>query len=606
MEREPYGPAAEGPDPRANDIRRLLDELMRADGQESVAAPLLEALAMLSVDACADRDEANLDLIRAGAQRVLGHVSGGSPSAPEALALAGRLRSLIDVAHWGLERSLPADFTAKLGRRSHAFRMLELIALRPGASNQDIASTLGLHETEVSRAGRRLIADGLADKRKFGRINRWEISPRGTDALSAQQSSRLHADVFAKLFDAFMGRRYVDSLFSEEDLAQQTHIDTTAVRAAVQRFIELGFLEREPVPARTPDGSSLRVNPNRGCAVGVSILRHEIRAVLTNMRAREVATKSRPLPPVPAEGRVSEAAVVQAVGEMLDEWRQDVQILGVGAEIAGHVDELGVVRLSPPLHWEGVPLGAMLHERLGGVPVVVENDANVLAVHEYRFGGAGLRMNSFAAVMITPRGEGIGSGLILDGELYRGSEGGAGEIGHYTVRPSGGRRCRCGRRGCLEAETGVEAMVAKVRQATRKRGLTLADIAGLATSGDQSAVQAIQYSGTMMGRGISFLMNTVDLEGVLLSGPPELCNQNEDRPLSAKLFLDSLCREAQSRLYPTLRGALSMEKIVETLPFTDIDRACGAASVLLDAITGRQATRREMSKRMLEAFTNGP
>jgi predicted NBD/HSP70 family sugar kinase len=325
--------------------------------------------------------------------------------------------------------------------------------------------------------------------------------------------------------------------------------------------------------------------------------------VLTDAHGREVETKCRPLPHVAAAGKVSEVAVVQAIGEMLDEWRSKVQILGVGAEIAGHVGDHGVVRLSPPLHWAEVPLRGMLLDRLGGLPVVVENDANVLAVYQQRFGEAGGRMRSFAVVMITPRGEGIGSGLILNGELYRGSEGGAGEIGHYTVRPTGGRKCRCGRKGCLEAETGVEYIVAKVRRALGERQLEMADIAALAAVGEESAVKAIQYAGTMMGRGISFLMNTVDLEGVVLSGPPELCNSAVDRPESAKMFLDSLFDEAQSRLYPTLRGALSMEKIINTMPFTDVDRACGAATVLLDAIAGRQAGGREMSHAMLAAFT---
>jgi predicted NBD/HSP70 family sugar kinase len=213
-------------------------------------------------------------------------------------------------------------------------------------------------------------------------------------------------------------------------------------------------------------------------------------------------------------------------------------------------------------------------------------------------------MRSFAVVMITPRGEGIGSGLILNGELYRGSEGGAGEIGHYTVRPTGGRRCRCGRKGCLEAEVGVESMVAKVRRARHEHDLGLAEVAALAEADEESAVKAVAYAGTMMGRGISFLMNTVDLEGVVLSGPPELCNSAMDRPESAKIFLDSLCREAESRLYPTMLGTREMEKLINTMPFTDLDRGRGAAAVLLDAIAGRQAGRQEMRHAMLAAFTD--
>ncbi len=564
---------------------------------------------MFLVDSCADRDESSLDAIRMGTQRLLGRVRGGGSSSPgQVLDLAfidGRLRSLIDAAHWGLERALPPEFTVELDRGSHAFRMLEVIAIRPGTSNQDIAAFLHLHEAEVSRAGRKLTAYGLANKRKLGRVNRWEVSPRGSEVLRIQRASPPQVDVFAKLFDTLMVRRYVDSEFTEDELIKRTEIDPAAVRPAVQRLVDMGYLERESNSGKLNSRrSSLRVNPHRGCAIGVSILRHEVRAVLTDAHAREVETKSRSLPQVPVKGTVSEVAVVQAIGEMVDEWRGKVQVLGVGAEVAGHVGDHGVVRLSPPLRWKDVPLHKLMSDRLGGLPVVVENDANVLAIYQHRFGEAGGRMRSFAVVMITPRGEGIGSGLILNGELYRGSEGGAGEIGHYTVRPTGGRRCRCGRKGCLEAEVGVESMVAKVRRTRRDHRLELPDIAAMAAAGDTSALNAIRYAGMMMGRGISFLMNTVDLEGVVLSGPPEICNSAPDGPESARIFLDSLCDEAQSRLYPTLRGALSMEKIVTTMPFTDIDRACGAASVLFDAIAGRQAGHQEIRHAMLAAFTD--
>ena len=558
---------------------------------------------MLLTDACVDRDQANLDRIRAGAQRLLGQVSAIQANGDKVSRIDGRLRSLIDTAHWALERSLPTDFTVGLDRTSHAFRMLEVISIRPGESNQELSALLKLHESEISRAGRRLIYLGLAQKRKFGRINRWEITPRGTEVLSRQQSTPPVGEVFAKLFDALLGRRFVDSQFSEEDLIRQTNISAAAMRPAVQRLVEMGYLERETREATPPGRQALRVNQRRGCAVGVSVLRHEVRAVLTDAHAHQVDTKLRPLPTVGTTTRVDETAVVQAIGEMVDEWRREFQILGVGAEIAGHVDEHGTVRLSPPLRWRDVFLRTLLEERLGGLPVVVENDANALAIYEHRFGEAGGRMRSFAVVMITPRGEGIGSGLILNDELYRGNEGGAGEIGHYTVRPTGGRKCRCGQNGCLEAETGVESMIAKVRRATGKRGLTLKDITDLAIAGEAAAVNAIEYAGTMMGRGISFLMNTLDLEGVLLSGPQEISSTGQDRTLSSKVFLDAICNEAQRRLYPTLRGAVSMEKIIVMMPFKDLDRERGAASVLLDAITGHQAARQEMSRSILTEFT---
>jgi predicted NBD/HSP70 family sugar kinase/DNA-binding MarR family transcriptional regulator len=609
MEIDGSGQGSGVPDHRAHEVQNLLGEIYSAcqrsafDGNETS----FEALAMLLADACSDRDEANLERMRTGSQRILGRVRARTPESPAALRVDGRLLSLIDVAHWGAERSLPAEYTTPIDGGSHAFHMLELVATRPGISNQDIAGALKLHETEVSRAGRRLSAAGLAQKRKLGRVNHWEVTPRGTAALNAQPPAPPSAEVFARLFDVFMMRGYVDRKFSIAELSEEAKLDQSVVEYAVRRLIEMGYLEQRRQDTSEPHLRSLSVNHNRGCAVGVSILRHEILAVLTDAHAREIQRKTTPLSPVPAEGHVSEDEVINGIRDMISEWRRQFQILGVGAEIAGHVDSDGVVRLSPPLRWQNVHLRARLTDHLGGLSVLVENDANVLAVHQLRFGEAGGLWNSFAVVMITPRGEGIGSGLILNRELYRGNEGGAGEIGHYTVRPSGGRRCRCGRRGCLEAEVGVEAMLAKIRRARKDRRISLEDLPRLAAERDRATVKAIRYSGTMLGRGISFLMNTVDPDGVVLSGPPQLCDTSEGRPKSAQLFLESVYEEARARLYPTLRGMIdkhSMGKMILTMPFTDIDRACGAASVLLDAFTGRQEGRQEMSKAMLAPFTN--
>ncbi|HAI20475.1 MAG TPA: transcriptional regulator, partial [Clostridiales bacterium UBA8153] len=119
--------------------------------------------------------------------------------------------------------------------------------------------------------------------------------------------------------------------------------------------------------------------------------------------------------------------------------------VAVGIGVPGLVDTItGECTFSPNLHWQQVPVARLLGSVLG-VPVYVDNDVNLAALAEHRLGaGQGYR----DLIMVTI-GTGIGAGLILDGKLYRGSGGSAGELGHLPVDPQGAQ-CTCGRRGCLE------------------------------------------------------------------------------------------------------------------------------------------------------------
>ncbi len=160
-----------------------------------------------------------------------------------------------------------------------------------------------------------------------------------------------------------------------------------------------------------------------------------------------------------------------------------------------------------------------------GMPAFIENDASAAALGEFRFGaGRGLRHLLHATL-----GTGIGGGLVIDGRLYRGAGGLAGEIGHMTVEPSG-PRCRCGSRGCLEA------MVSGVAFATRARRLLAAgqspnlariaagrdpsghDLLAAARAGDATAEAEVRNGGHFLGLGIGSLVTVLNPDAVTLSG----------------------------------------------------------------------------------------
>ena len=152
-----------------------------------------------------------------------------------------------------------------------------------------------------------------------------------------------------------------------------------------------------------------------------------------------------------------------------------------------------------------------LRERLP-VPLLVENDANCLALAEYFASCAG----KYSHVMAVILGTGVGSGLILDSRLYRGARGGAGEIGHTSIDING-RLCECGRRGCAEAYlSGPSHSRRYFDRAGEKLGLQA--IYGLYTEGEPSAVSLIEESCRIMGEVFANAVNTLDLEAVILGG----------------------------------------------------------------------------------------
>ncbi len=164
-----------------------------------------------------------------------------------------------------------------------------------------------------------------------------------------------------------------------------------------------------------------------------------------------------------------------------------------------------------------MPIAAELERRLGpGLPVTVENEANLAALAE-RWDGAAHDLASFVHVT----GEvGVGAGIVIDGELYRGSRGFAGEIGHITVAP-GGARCACGAQGCLETLAGIESLRERAGMA-RPDGvgeLAVAEaLAERAAASDPATLAAVDEAGAALGMALAAAINLLDLEAVVLGG----------------------------------------------------------------------------------------
>jgi glucokinase len=225
----------------------------------------------------------------------------------------------------------------------------------------------------------------------------------------------------------------------------------------------------------------------------------------------------------PADDPVATVAAIVRVAEALT--TPDVRVVGVG--VAGMVEAgTGVLRYSPNLAWREVPVAEQLG-RATGLPCLVDNDANVAAWGEFRFGaGRGHRH-----LLLVTVGTGIGGGVIADGLLFRGAHGFAAEIGHIVVEP-GGPVCGCGNRGCWEQVAAGRAIDRLGRAAVVDHPTSVLSqlvegraelvegplVTEAARRGDDVARAILAEVGRRLGEGIGSLVNVLDPEVVLVGG----------------------------------------------------------------------------------------
>jgi glucokinase len=218
--------------------------------------------------------------------------------------------------------------------------------------------------------------------------------------------------------------------------------------------------------------------------------------------------------PTPREDwREAVALLCEMVYEVCD--RQGVtisDIAALGVSCGGPLDTATGTLYTPPNlpKWEAIPLKAIL-EREFGLPTKLENDANATALAEHRWGaGQGYQDMAFLTM-----GTGIGAGLILGGDLYRGRRDLAGEIGHAIVLPNG-PLCLCGKCGCLEALASGTSLARMGGERYAEEGLTAFEVCARARLGDAIALGIIADLALYMGIGLANLLHTLNLERIVL------------------------------------------------------------------------------------------
>jgi glucokinase len=260
-----------------------------------------------------------------------------------------------------------------------------------------------------------------------------------------------------------------------------------------------------------------------GLAIGVDAGGTKVAGVLVDC-GRDGEVVDRRVVETPAADAEEATGTIVAVARELMASREGVRALGVGA--AGMVDRDGVIRYAPNVAWREFPLADRVR-RAVGIPTLVDNDANVAAWGEFRFGaGRGSR-----DMLLVTVGTGIGGGIVSDGKLFRGAYGFAGEIGHIIVEP-GGPLCGCGNLGCWEQVASGRAIGRLGRRAAMDHPQTLmVELAGgdpdkvdglvvtaAARRGDPVATHVLAEVGRRLGEGIGGLVNVLDSDIVVVGG----------------------------------------------------------------------------------------
>lgn len=245
---------------------------------------------------------------------------------------------------------------------------------------------------------------------------------------------------------------------------------------------------------------------DRKFVISIDLGGHNLRTALVDDKG-EIHESSRIRVHTSREVSIVMEQIVEQVRELLDR-HQDKNIVSMGLALPGFVNRAKgwIYRLPNFPSWIDISIRELLQDQID-LPIVIENDANAAAMGEYHY-GKGHGVDSF--VMLT-LGTGIGSGIIQNGEIFKGSRGVAGELGHMKLLDDEGPLCGCGQRGCFEALTSGAAL-------QRDSGFKAKELHKQSLEGNTQAQAVFQKMGVTMGRALSNIAFTLDPDVIAIGG----------------------------------------------------------------------------------------
>ena len=300
---------------------------------------------------------------------------------------------------------------------------------------------------------------------------------------------------------------------TQAEIARSTGLSAATVSNIVRELKESGTVQVTPTSAGGRRARAVSLSGDAGAVVGVDFGHSHLRVAVGNLAHQVLAEEAEPID-VDASAAQGFDRAEQLVQRLIATTGiSPEKLIGVGLGVPGPIDvetgELGSTSILPG--WSGTHPRAELASRLG-VPVYVDNDANLGALGEQVWGN-GRGTGDLAYIKVA---SGVGAGLVINGHIYRGPGGTAGEIGHITLDESG-PVCRCGNRGCLETFTAAR-YVLPLLHSSHGTELTMARVVQLAREGDPGCRRVVADIGRHIGSGVANLCNLLNPSRVVLGG----------------------------------------------------------------------------------------
>jgi predicted NBD/HSP70 family sugar kinase len=354
---------------------------------------------------------------------------------------------------------------------------------------------------------------------------------------------------------------------SRADLARRSGLQRSTVSAIIDQLIGEGWVTEgaSRLSGRGRRPRSLHLNVERAGIVAVDLRPGTTKVGLAGLDARFVMQTDWPTPSKPEEFARRLARTVAAFRDT----HREMLYEGVGVSLPGRVDESGTLLFAPNLGWGQVNLRRLIQSKLD-LPVVFENAASACALAELWFGRHPDDVKDLVAVTVS---EGIGVGLLLNGQLFHGSYALAGEFGHVTLDETG-PPCSCGKRGCWEQYASNSAALAyylgetagsRLSRASKSgTSLTFEDLLRLADRGDARAVETIERMARWLGIGLAPIVTGLTPQVLVIVGPITGA-WNRVGPILEEVVRSRSMSLVKTRIVPTdpatqprLRGAVTL------------------------------------------------
>lgn len=337
------------------------------------------------------------------------------------------------------------------------------------------------------------------------------------------------------------------------ELARRTGVSRTTITTITRELTDRGLVvestsaDRADLDGRA--GELLGLNDEQLCTAGIENTLDTITVHVRTLSGKEIGSQEDTVP-AEADWRIRRDVSVQLLHDLLlDKGVRSDALLAVGIGVPGQVDQrTGIVTGAlPDQPWSGINVRDEIQSALK-VPVLADNNVRFETFAESQW-GAGQGIANLLYVHVS---SGIGAGMILNGELHRGSAGGAGELGHVSIDVNGAI-CRCGNRGCLVLSAGRPAIVKKLQNLWDELP-SWEDLLQLARDGDRAVVAAFEEAGTAVGQALAGMCNLLNPERIVIGGDSASVGRPLLRPIETAIRQYTLKTNANTQILTSELG----------------------------------------------------